>query len=114
MSSKAGKLLSFLTLACALAACAADQSLRPGTNVPSAGGTGPRDFLVIPSATNWLQFRICTNAAPDSAHLVNTVEIEACGETLLKSPGASLLPHWLEPTNSCFHNIVLNSAGPRL
>ena|SRR5438093_728521 len=114
MSSKASQLLSFLTLACALAACAADQSLRPGTNVPSAGGTGPRDFLVIPRATNWLQFRICTNAAPDSAHLVNTFEIEAYGESLLQSPRSSLRPQSLELSNAFLHNVLVNGAGPKL
>jgi len=120
MISEASRLILILTFSCALAAGAADESLNPGTKVPAAGGDGPQDvrvipgFLVIPSATNVIRFGICTNAAPDSPHLVNTFEIEAYGQSLLPSPRASRPPHWIEASNACLHNVLVNGAGPRL
>lgn len=120
MISEASRLISILTFSCALAASAADEPLNPGTKVPSAGGDGPQDvrvipgFVVIPSATNVIRFGICTNAAPDAPHLVNTFEIEAYGEPLLQSPRATRPPQWLEASNACLHNVLVNGAGPRL
>src|SRR2546425_339635 len=56
------------------------------------------DFVVVPSRTNDVQFRICTNASPYASHLFNTFEIEAYGEVLLKSPRGDKWQKWSSST----------------
>lgn len=70
----------------------------------------------MPSFASNIQLRLYTNAAPDAAHLFNTVEIQANGDTLLSSPGGEALPRWLaqHPTNGSLHNLVVNGRGPDL
>jgi hypothetical protein len=73
-------------------------------------------FVVLPSSTNAVQFRLFTNAAPDSVHLFNTIEIEAYGESLLRSAGGGELKNWLATSsrNAFVHNILVNGEGPQL
>ena len=72
------------------------------------------DFVVVPSRTNDVQFRIYTNASPYASHLFNTFEIEAYGEVLLKSPRGDKWQKWSSSTGSSPHNILVNGAGPEL
>ncbi len=76
----------------------------------------PRDFVVLPNATNAIQFRLYTNAAPDARHLFNTFEIEAHGEILIASPGGEPLRRSLSQAAAGgeLHNILVNGKGPEL
>ncbi|MFO1487237.1 MAG: hypothetical protein U1F65_02055 [Verrucomicrobiota bacterium] len=60
--------------------------------------------MAVPNATNEVQFRLYTNAAPDASHLWNTFDLLAYGETLLESPGGT----------SSWHNLLVNDRGPEL
>jgi hypothetical protein len=94
---------------------AADEGPKPA-ELSGAGTQFRNDAVVLPDLTNAVQFRLYTNASPDSPHLFNTIEIEAYGEVLLPSPGGDALKRWLatSPTNASLHNILVNGAGPRL
>ena len=98
-----------------LSACQALSELAlPETNsFHTARHTG---FVVLPSPTNAVQFRLYTNGAPHSAHLFNTFELEAYGEVLLRSPGGEGLQRWLgmSPTNPVVHSLLVNGVGPQL
>src|ERR1043166_7775988 len=73
------------------------------------------DFLVLPNSTNAVQFRLYTNSAPSAPHLFNTFEIQAYGETLLKSPTGDL-DYWLRTSSSnvFLHNVLVNGTGPQV
>ncbi len=76
----------------------------------------PRDFVVLPNATNAVQFRLFTNAASEARHLFNTFEIEAHGEILIGSPGGEPLRRSLSQSlaGGELHNILVNGKGPEL
>jgi hypothetical protein len=96
--------------------CAADEGVKQHTELSGAATQSRNGAIVLPGLTNAIQFRLYTNASPDSPHLFNTIEIEAYGEMLLPSPGGDELKGWLatSPTNSSLHNILVNGAGPQL
>lgn len=116
MSFNAFPAVFVLALSCALAACSAGEALSPAPPLRRATATASDDFLVLPGPTNVVQFRVCTNAAPDSAHLLNTFEIEAFGALLLQGPGEGRWRRWLDasPSNAGLHNVLVNGSGPRL
>lgn len=81
-----------------------------------AAAAADLDSIVLPDATNAVQFRIYTNAAPTAAHLVNTFALEANGVTVLNSPGGPRLIDWLQTaaTNQDLHSVLINGTGPTL
>jgi hypothetical protein len=91
---------------------AADETsgVRAESTVPPAG------CLVIPTATNTVQFRLYTNAAPTAAHLFNTFDIVANGQTWLRSPDGDPLKRWLAESKPgvSLHNILVDGEGPIL
>jgi len=94
---------------------AADEGAKPA-ELSGAATQLRNGAVVLPDSTNAVQFRLYTNASPDSPHLFNTIQIEAYGEMLLPSPGGDALKRWLatSPTNASLHNILVNGAGPQL
>ena len=56
-----------------------------------SGAQSEGQAIVLPNATNFVQFRLYTNASPNAPRLFNSIEIEAYGEVLLKSAGADQL-----------------------
>jgi hypothetical protein len=84
--------------------------LRGESIVPPAG------CIVIPAATNAVQFRLYTNASPIAPHLFNTFEITASGKMWLRSPGGEPLIHWLAESKPeiSLHNILVDGEGPIL
>jgi hypothetical protein len=104
------QILPVLNLACILAGGLDVRPSGPATEVE------PRDCVVLPGPTNAVQFRIYTNASPDAPHLFNTFDIEAYGDSLLKSPGVDAVKRSL--TNSApnlwLHNILVDGKGPVL
>jgi hypothetical protein len=72
--------------------------------------------VAVPGVTNAVQFRLYTNGAPSAAGLFNTFDIEAYGETLLRSPGGDPLQRWLaaSTSNPVPHNVQINGWGPEL
>jgi hypothetical protein len=110
------KLIYLLLLPWAVAAGRLDGAQTAQPLPTSAGAVGAKDFLDWPEATNALRFRIWTNAALDSSRLMNTFELEAYGELLLRSPGGSSWHQQLHasPSNAFLHGILINGAGPRV
>ena len=96
--------------------CAADEGAKRHTELSGAATQSRNDAVVLPDLTNAIQFRLYTNASPDSPHLFNTIEIEAYGEILLPGPEGDGLKRWFatSPTNASLHNILVNGAGPQL
>lgn len=74
------------------------------------------DFVVLPGPTNTFRFRLYTNASPDAAHIFNTFDVEAFGQSWLQSPGKDRTKHWLteSQTNFWLHNILVDGKGPQL
>ena len=84
-------------------------------DLPRRAEAVAQDFVVIPNSTNPVQFRLYTNAAPDSPHLFNTFDIEGYGAILLQSPGGQTPQSWLaSSSNPSLHNVLVDSAGPEL
>jgi hypothetical protein len=110
--------LSFILLAAPFLDPCAARGEPPPVQPPlwAIAGSSRDAFLVIPGPTNQVRLRLYTNASPDSTRLFNTFEIDAYGETLLRSPGGASLKQWLAaaPSNVFLHNILVNGAGPRL
>ena len=109
------KLFCWLAFSFAFAAFSAEQpskALAREANILAR----PNDSIVWPDSTNDVQFRLYTNAAPDSPRLFNTFELEAYGEILLPSPGGDRLQQWLvtSPADPLLHNIVVDGKGPAL
>ena len=50
--------------------------------------------VVVSGMTNALRLRLYTDASPDAAHLFNTFDVEAFGQTWLQSPGRNSTNHW--------------------
>lgn len=74
------------------------------------------DFVAIPGHAESVQFRLYTNAAPGAAHLFGTFELDAYGNTLLRSPAGDGLQRWLKarPFDDSLHNVLVNGRGPNL
>lgn len=76
---------------------------------------GEQDYLIIPNATNAVQFRLYTNASSAAGHLFNTFDIQGYGQTVLQAPGGTNLSQWLaSPTNAQLHNLLVGGRGPDL
>jgi hypothetical protein len=108
--------LPVLIFSCIAGIFLGDQALTPGRAAPASTAAASVDGVVLPSATNALQFRLYTNASPDSARLFNTFDIEAYGQSLLQSPGGDGLRRGLamSPSNACLHSILVEGEGPAL
>ena len=110
------KLLAVLILCFGAAGCRADRPINAGSPPAPSTAAAYQDYVVIPDLTNAVQFRLYTNASPDSAHLLNTFSIEAYGENLLQSPGGDPLKHWraASPPIPSLHCILIDGQGPDL
>jgi hypothetical protein len=88
----------------------------PAPEAPGHVRAPAADFIVVPSATNAVQFRLYLNGSPDASHLFNTFEVQAYGETLLRSPDAlSLKRSLLAPASTApINNILVDGEGPHL
>jgi hypothetical protein len=86
------------------------------TPARAAEGALPLDFVVLPSPTNAVQFRLYTNASPDAPHLFNTFELEAYSERLLQWPAGDVLSRRTitSPSDPTLHNLLVNGQGPNL
>src|SRR5262245_46113899 len=109
-------LLPILVVCCFFSVGRADQLPNREAEFSAVASSAPNDFMVLPNATNAVQFRLYTNAAPDAPHLFNTFDVQAYGQTLLKSPPAVTSERWRStaPEGVSLHNIVVNGAGPEL
>lgn len=74
------------------------------------------DSVVVSGPTNAFRFRLYTNASPDAAHIFNTFDVEAFGQSWLQSPGKDRAKYWLteSQTNVWLHNILVDGKGPQL
>lgn len=72
--------------------------------------------VLVSGMTNSLRLRLYTDASPDAAHLFNTFDVEAFGQTWLQSPGRNSTNHWRAEasTNVWLHNILVDGEGPQL
>ena len=88
----------------------------PAAKAPGTTQAPAADAIVVPSPTNAVQFRLYLNGSPEAAHLFNTFEVQAYGETLLRSPdAASLKRSLLAPASTApMHNILVDGEGPHL
>jgi len=105
---------AILLFACGFVGCRAGGVTNHGPE--PVASAAPPGFVVIPNLTNAVQFRIYTNASPNSPRLFNTFDIEAYGEMLLESPGGDRLKRWIatpQPDPS-LHNILIQGKGPEL
>lgn len=105
-----------LLFACSLftSGCSVVPNAHASPEPPSESNLG---CIVLPSATNIVQIRLYTNAAPSAPFLVNTFDLLAYGETLLRAPGGKPLQRWLAggPTNhASLHSVLLDGRGPVL
>src|SRR5436190_12802915 len=58
----------------------------------ASGAEGPAaDFVIVPGPSNAVQLRLQINASAEAPRLFNTFEIEAYGETVLRSPDGDSL-----------------------
>jgi hypothetical protein len=105
-----------MLLSCAAAGCGEDRARIPSQEPYASAALVQRDFVVVPGLTNAVQFRLYTSGAPRAPGLFNTFDIEAYGETLLRSPGGDPLQRWLatSPSNPVLHNVLINGRGPEL
>lgn len=110
------KLLPVLVLSVLAFDCRAEEGLTLLAEPPASALSAAQGFIVVPSPTNAVQFRLYTNASPNSPHLFNTFDIEGYGEMLLQSPGGDRLKRWLTefPSNALLHNILVDCQGPML
>src|SRR5262245_4685857 len=63
-----------------------------GAAIPAQDGnpsTSAPDFIVLPNPSNAVQFRLYLNGSPSASHVFNTFDLEAYGESLLRSPDAA-------------------------
>lgn len=88
----------------------------PGPEGPVAAAPDTQGCVVLSGPTNALRFRLYTNASPDAAHLFNTFDLEAFGQTWLQSPAGNRLKFWptAASTNVWLHNILVDGEGPQL
>ena len=88
----------------------------PGPDRPVAAAADTNGSVVLSGPTNALLLRLFTDASPEAAHLFNTFDLEAFGQTWLQSPGRDRTKHWLTEasTNAWMHNIMVDGAGPQL
>jgi hypothetical protein len=87
------------------------------TESPVIASQANVDCVALSSSTNAVVLRLFTNAAQDAQHLFNTLELEAFGETLLKSPPASvgaLADSSVNTSDLSCHNLLINGHGPVL
>ena len=105
--ASAACLLGFATFA-GLGARCADQQPAPAEPVTGC--------VALPEFGASVQFRLYTNAAPDAAHLFNSVEIVAQGRTLLRCPTGDGLKRWRASASPDprIHGIMLDGEGPGL
>ncbi len=74
------------------------------------------DFVAVPRAHGPVQFKIYTNASPDSQSLFNSFEIEAHGQSLLQTLEGKTLKGWLDSggTREAVHQILIDGHGATL
>ena len=101
-------LLPALLLLEPVTSCRADH---PTDSVPAR-----HDYVVIPNATNEVQFRLYTNAAPGASHLWNTFDLLGYGETLLENPAGGELNQGRAAVSSdpSLDSLLVNGRGPEL
>jgi len=107
------KLLPVLVLSCLVFECPVGGAPAAEPQSPVSTAPARADFVVLPGPTNAVQFRLYTNASPDSAHVFNTFDLEAYGERLLQSPGRNTLKGGLatSPSNASLHCILVDGEG---
>jgi hypothetical protein len=89
---------------------------QPTTPPNSAAAPPAQGCLIWPSPSNAVQLRLYTNASASAAHLFNTFDLLAYGETLIQSPGGNALNGWRlsGQTNLVLHSLLVNGSGPEL
>ncbi len=74
------------------------------------------DAVVIHGDGGAIAFRLFTNAAAGAEHLFNSIELEAYGQILLRSPSGASLGQWraLADRDPKLHAVLVNGSGPAL
>ena len=82
----------------------------------SVGAVSPEqeaDSIVVPNATNAVQFRLYLNGSPSAPHVFNTFSVEAYGELLLRSPEAASLGRLTSSSSAALHNMLVDRSEER-
>ena len=105
-----------LAILCLLTAVRADQTMNQKSELSAGALPNDDGCVIMPDPTNAIQLRLYTNAVPRASHLFNTFEIEAYGQTMLRSPGKDSVKRALAKpsSNTCLHSILVNGTGPDL
>jgi len=109
--------LLFSLVAASLAAGCQPRSAAGGLSAPSPWLCGViPDGVALPGPASVVQLRLFTNASPDGSHLFNTFDLEAFGETLLRSPARAPFGPLtgVPPWDKTLHHILINGTGPEL